>query len=77
LLSAFRTKIRQSTPEPARYRDTGKSTEEGDWTQSPEKSLDSVILKDVEAAELLLVLVRQWCIWLEVFKVSKVGSYSD
>jgi hypothetical protein len=77
LLPALRAKIRQSTPEPARHRDTGKSTEEGDWTQSPEKSSDSVIPEDAETAELLPVLARQWCTRLEALKASKVGSHGD
>jgi hypothetical protein len=77
LLPALRAKIKQSTSEPAKYGDTGKSTEEGDWTQSPEKSSDSVIPEDTEAVELLPMLVKQWCTRLEVFKASKVGSHSD
>jgi hypothetical protein len=77
LLSVLRTKIKQPTLEPARHGDTGKDTEEGDWTQSSEKALDSVILEDTEAAELLSVLASQWCIRLEVLEASKVGSHND
>jgi len=77
LLPALRAKIRQSIPEPARYRDTGKGVEEGDWTQSSEKALDLVIPEDIEVAELLPVLASQWCTRLEVLEASKVGSHDD
>jgi hypothetical protein len=77
LLSVLRAKIRQPTLEPVRYRNIGKDTEEGDWIQSSEKVLDSVIPEDIEAAELLPVLASQWCIRLEVLEAFKVGSYDD
>ena len=77
LLPALRAKIRQSIPEPARYRDTGKGVEEGDWTQSSEKALDLVIPEDIEVAELLPVLASQWCTRLEALEASKVGSHDD
>jgi hypothetical protein len=77
LLPALRAKIRQSIPEPARHRDTGKGAEEGDWTQSSEKALDSVIPEDTEAAELLPVLASQWCTRLEALEASKVDSHGD
>jgi hypothetical protein len=77
LLPVLRAKIRQSTPEPARHRDTGKSTEEGDWTQSPEKSSNSIIPEDAETAELLPMFARQWYTRLEALKASKVGSHGD